>query len=166
MTKTAAVPTPRLLERCHLPLSTLNYWVSSEVIRPTPGKPRGQRYVRWWSPEEAAAVRAIKLLRDTGCPMPVARTVLALVEAGPPEPGQHLLYWDGGTDIRWAKRRSARRRLSTANRRPEVTVYIPISAWLADAADDAEDIDPELLRQQWIDAVNRRPRRMPTVNDD
>jgi DNA-binding transcriptional MerR regulator len=153
-----AVATPKLRKRCSLSASTLNYWISSGIVGPSAGKPRGQRYVRWWSLSEATAVRAIKVLRDTGCPMPIVRTVAGLVDAGPDDPGNRLLQWDGGAKLHWVHTQR-RRSVSSRQRLARVSVVLPIAAWFSDAADDAEMVDPAEFERQWATAVETRPRR-------
>lgn len=151
--------TAHLMRQCHIPASTLSYWVTSGVIRPSVGEPRGQRYDLWWSLDEAVAVRAIKTLRDTGCPMPIVRTVPGMVRDRPRTPGQQL-HWDGGAALRWADL-NQRRRLGPNSRRAKVAVFIPMDPWFKEAERISKDVDPDVIKGRWRRDTEARPRRGP-----
>jgi DNA-binding transcriptional MerR regulator len=159
MAKQALIPTPEVLARSHLAASTLNYWVDEGVVRATV-RGAGQRYVRYWTVNEAVAVRAVKQLRDAGCPMTTVRTVATLVETGSSDPTHTLLRWNG-LDVDWASEDAVTRVPVPRASKSTIAVFIPIRDWQDDAHADVVWIDPAKLQASRVLRRRGRARRAP-----
>jgi len=65
-----------------VPISTLNYWVSLRLCRPSLLGPAGHRLARYWSAQDLLTVRVVRALRASGCSLQKVRRAKQLVEAG------------------------------------------------------------------------------------
>lgn len=79
-----------------IPPSTLDYWVRTGLVSPSVRGSSGRRRTRLWSIQDAVSARAIKVLRDAGCPLQTLRRARKYLKQNweLALSGQ-LLYWDG-----------------------------------------------------------------------
>ncbi|SDY71355.1 MerR family transcriptional regulator [Herbiconiux ginsengi] len=93
---TAALETAAVLACSGVPASTLNYWVSKGLCEPSVMPGRGQRSPRYWSARDLVTVRAIKALREAGCPLQIVSRVKALLlTEWDTEIASSVLFYDG-----------------------------------------------------------------------
>jgi DNA-binding transcriptional MerR regulator len=132
-------------------LSTLHQWVKDRLVVPTYRAPSGRRATCWWSFRDVVAVRAIKSLRDAGCPMQSIKKVKAMLANEPESFGTRVLWWSG-SDIEIV---DAMGTVTSALRAPGQLVFhfvtIPLGALEADVIANSEGhidrIDPVRLRR-------------------
>jgi DNA-binding transcriptional MerR regulator len=130
-----AIPTPAVCRLTGVAPATLDYWVRANLVAPSVRGSNGRRVTRLWSVGDAVCVRAIKALRDAGCPLQVVRKVKdVLSQLGEDAFKDQILYWDGsdvlGVD-RWGELQSLRRRPRQLMLH---VVAIPIADWAQEAA--------------------------------
>ena len=92
----ASLETPEVCALAGIKPQTLDYWARTGLVVPSVRGSSGRRVPRLWSVKDVVIVRAIKALRDAGCPLSKVRQVKRLVEESW---GQDLtatvLFWDG-----------------------------------------------------------------------
>jgi DNA-binding transcriptional MerR regulator len=126
----AWVETPVVCRLAGLSASTLDYWTRTGLVSPSVRGSAGRRVTRRWSVQDAVVVRAVKALRDAGCPMRKLRDAQARLRDDwePALRGRHL-YWDGEDLLRigpWDE-------VESLVRRPGQQVFklvaLPVDAW-------------------------------------
>jgi DNA-binding transcriptional MerR regulator len=92
----ASLETPSVCALAGVKPQTLDYWARTGLVVPSVRASAGRRIPRLWSVKDVVIVRAIKALRDAGCPLAKVRRVKRLVDESW---GQDLtatvLFWDG-----------------------------------------------------------------------
>jgi DNA-binding transcriptional MerR regulator len=155
--------TPAVCALVGVPLSTLEYWVRTGLVSPSIRPSVGKRATRWWSISDVVVVRAIKALRQAGCPLQRVREVKTLVEGTWGEPLESVvLYWDGSDVLgveRWGTVRSA---LKHPGQQMFHLVALPMDAWRREVEESAEKVNVSRLRAS--DASRPRPVRTPTTS--
>ena len=157
---TAMISTIEVLARADLAASTLNYWVDQGHIRPTPIPGMGHRYLRYWTPDEAVAVRAMKVLRDAGCPMTFVANVLDLITLGPGEPDHTLLHWDNHS-LSWASPKAVKR-IKVPTELATVAVFLPIFRWKEEVLANVVHLSPPEIINDRIQNRQGRSDRAKT----
>jgi DNA-binding transcriptional MerR regulator len=77
-------------------LKTLDYWVRTGLVTPSIRATPGRRRSRLWSVQDAVFVRAVKALRDGGCPLQTIRKAQTLLEQRWKQTLRDVvLFWDG-----------------------------------------------------------------------
>ena len=113
-------------------LTTLDYWARTGLVEPSVRGSVGRRVERRWSVQDALVVRAIKGLRDAGCPLQRVREAKRLlVEAWSEDLSDHVLVWDGADVLaidKWGKARSLVKR---PDQHVLHFVALPLGAWLS-----------------------------------
>lgn len=96
------ITTSTLRRLCgNLPTSTLDNWVSAGLVRPSLRASSGKRIERWWSVTDVVTVRAIRGLRDAGCPLRLLKQARRFLrDEWPASITGKLLYWDGSDVFR------------------------------------------------------------------
>src|SRR5712664_4246016 len=64
---------PAVCALAGIPASTLDYWTRTGLIAPSIHPSTGRRATRWWSLRDLITVRAVRTLRDAGCPLQTLR---------------------------------------------------------------------------------------------
>jgi DNA-binding transcriptional MerR regulator len=157
--ETRGFPTQRVSALTGVPMSTLHYWAKSGVVTPSIRPSAGRRATRWWSLADLVAVRAVKTLRDAGCPMQVLRRAQATIAndhaAGS---GKAVLFWDGGDLLELSSTGAVRSAVRHPGQGVLHFVAMPIREWSHEAAPSAEVVDLELLmKRDARRAVQGRP---------
>jgi len=115
-----------------LSLTTLDYWARTGLVEPSIRGSAGRRVERRWSIQDALVVKAIKGLRDAGCPLQRVREARHLLEAHWNEDLSHrVLVWDGADILaidKWGVAQSLVRR---PNQEVLHFVALPLGPWLA-----------------------------------
>ena len=144
-------------------MSTLEYWVRTGMVSPSIRPSTGKRATRWWSISDVVVVRAIKALRQAGCPLQRVREVKTLIEGTWGEPMESVvLYWDGSDVLgieRWGTVRSA---MKHPGQQMFHVVALPMDAWRSEVEQSAEAINVTELRAS--DAARPRQDRTPTTS--
>jgi DNA-binding transcriptional MerR regulator len=145
--------------------STLQYWVERAIVAPTLLPGDGHRRDRFWSAGDAVQVRAVKALRDAGCPLDVAATCRPLIDAAAADTSDLHLVWTGKPPLQltpWAPIRKASR--GPDSRAMFHLAVLPVREWSRQAVRRAQQYDLAGVRaeRQRRDATN--PRRAPTVD--
>jgi DNA-binding transcriptional MerR regulator len=92
----ASLATPQVCALAGLKPQTLDYWARTGLVTPSVRTSCGRRVPRLWSVKDVIVVRAIKALRDAGCPLSRVRRVKRLVEEGWRQDfSEVVLFWDG-----------------------------------------------------------------------
>src|SRR6218665_285828 len=95
-----AIDTPTLLACAGIPASTLNYWIEKKLCAPHVEKGSGKRATRYWTVQDLVVVKAVRALRDAGCPLStVAPVQRPLAEHWNRGLSDAVLYYDGQTVI-------------------------------------------------------------------
>jgi DNA-binding transcriptional MerR regulator len=129
--------------------STLNSWAAGEspLIQPSILGPDGKRSDRYWSVRDLVAVRAIKALRQAGCPLQQLRKASELVAL---DWGAHLgevvLYWDGADLIAVNSWGHVQSLIQHPGQQMFQLVAIPLDEWRAAAEPLASAIDLDAIR--------------------
>lgn len=113
-----------------VPKSTIDYWVRTGLVTPTVRDNPGHRRSRLWTIEDAVLARAVKVLRDAGCPVRVLKKARGFLEdEWKPLLGANHLFWDG-TDLfrlgAWSEVESIVRNPGQQAFR---MVALPVDAW-------------------------------------
>lgn len=145
---TAGFSSPSVCAITGVPPSTLNYWASTGVVVPSLRGPAGKRATLWWSLSDLIAVRAVKALRDAGCPLQTLRQVQGVIEATWKERlGSSVLHWDGVDVLRVGRFGEVESLIRHPGQGVLHVVALPIGRWQADLEAHAEVVDTEKLRE-------------------
>jgi DNA-binding transcriptional MerR regulator len=148
-----ALETKVVCELARLAPTTLDYWVRTGLVTPSVRAPSGRRVPRLWSVGDVVAVRAMKALREAGCPLQRVREVKALLERHWEEDlTDYVLYWDGGDILgidRWGRLRSLL--LQPSQQLLLHVVAVPVDHWRDEVAQ---------LAREYPEAVRSAPRGM------
>lgn len=141
--------TPEVTVLTGVPASTLNYWERSGLVAPSLRPSSGRRATRWWSITDVITVRAIRALRQAGCPMPMLRKARAEIRRWGEDPGLTDVYmcWTGSDVVvidKWGTVRSA---VSRPGQGILHVVVVPLLKWHEEFADQAEEVDLARLRR-------------------
>ena len=156
--------TPEVAALSHVALSTLNHWARTRLCGPSLVMGSGRRATRYWSVRDVVVVRAIKGLRDAGCPLQTVRKVAPILE-------QHwgsnlasaVLFWDGrdvlslddgGTVISLIHSRG--QALVSASVVHLLT--FPLGVWIDDAVAVAKQIDVVEIQARRKARIEQRGR--------
>lgn len=91
-----SLTTQRVSLLADVPVSTLHYWVKVGLVAPELLGPAGKRSPLLWSARDLVVVRAIKALREAGCPLQQVRQVQSHVRrAWNRDLANLVLYWEG-----------------------------------------------------------------------
>lgn len=139
---TTGYSSPSVCALAGVPPSTLHYWASTGVVKPSLRGSTGKRATRWWSLSDLIAVRAVKALRDAGCPLQTLRKAQSAIadsmEGVVPE---SVLYWDGVDLLRVGPMGE----VSSVVRHPGQgvlhVVAVPIGAWRDEVGPLAETVN-------------------------
>ncbi|WP_425325968.1 MerR family transcriptional regulator [Nocardioides dongkuii] len=139
-TVTLAVRTSVVCAAVNVAPSTLAYWIRVRVVSPSVIGSTGKRYERWWSLQDVMAVRAVKALRESGCPLQKVREAVRLLEKSSASLHSTRLVWDG-QDVflqdQWGS-------IVSAIRKPGQlvlhTTVLPLGQWEAETSAIAEEV--------------------------
>lgn len=89
--------TPEVVALCGVPASTLASWVSRGLCGPSLVRSGGRRRAtQYWSVRDVVTVRAIRTLRDAGCPLAVlTKASQVLRDDWDADLANAVLWWDG-----------------------------------------------------------------------
>jgi DNA-binding transcriptional MerR regulator len=162
------VANPWLVDWVDVRPSTLKYWIRLKIVLPA-ALPTGQRFVRFWRADEAMLVRAVKQLRDGGCPLEVIKSDLRpTLKPHLRTSAEALLRWNG-SELKIVPK-------AAVKNQPHPTgdathgVYLPIRRWMAEARSEAKaqlrrgggfTLAEETLRREEILKLPRRASAMP-----
>jgi DNA-binding transcriptional MerR regulator len=92
----ASLETPAVCALVGIKPQTLDYWARTGLVVASIRSSAGRRVPRLWSIQDVVVVRAIKALRDAGCPLVKVRQVKHLIEESwGDDLTATVLYWDG-----------------------------------------------------------------------
>jgi DNA-binding transcriptional MerR regulator len=130
----ASLETPAVCALVGIKPQTLDYWARTGLVVASVRPSAGRRVPRLWSVKDVVVVRAIKALRDAGCPLTKVRHVKRLVEESW---GQDLsatvLFWDGNDVLAvrpWGEVESVFRR---PGQQVLHLVALPLHHWVTEA---------------------------------
>lgn len=91
------MPTPEVVVLCGVPASTLANWVKRGLCKPSLADSGGRRRAtQYWSVRDIVMVRAIRTLRDAGCPLAVLeKASRVLQDDWNSDLANAVLWWDG-----------------------------------------------------------------------
>jgi DNA-binding transcriptional MerR regulator len=140
------------------PVSTLDHWIRTGLVRPSIRPPQGRRVARYWSVQDLVTVRTIRTLRQAGCTLAGVRQVKRVIEAQWSDDLSSVhVYWDGA-DVRavdeWAQLVSL---LEQPGQQVLHLVAIPVETWANEAARAANPIDQSVLRTRRRKRARRSP---------
>lgn len=160
--------TPELCRIAGVAPSTLNYWAQQGIVTPSLLGPGGKRFGRYWSVEDLVLVRAVKALREAGCPLQRVRQVRRhLVGVWDRDLTNTVLYWDGSDVIatdQWGEIYSL---LAEPGQQLLHLVAVPLGQWLSEARGSAalHDVEAARARRKQASARPRTPSiRLPASN--
>jgi DNA-binding transcriptional MerR regulator len=78
-----------------IPTATLNHWVVTRLITPSVRGPAGKRATRYWSITDLIQVKAVRALRNAGCPLQKLRKLRKLLDSCNEDFANQKLIWDG-----------------------------------------------------------------------
>jgi DNA-binding transcriptional MerR regulator len=114
---------------------------------------------RLWSLDDALSVRAIKALRDAGCPLQRVRTVKALLASDKATMTSAILFWDG-SDVkllgRWGEVQSM---LQRPRQQILHVLAIPLHSWRSDLQAEATVVPMKRRSQHSMDKSPSAARR-------
>lgn len=93
----AGLATPEVVALCGVPASTLANWVSKGLCTPSLAQSGGrQRATQYWSIRDVVTIKAVRTLRQAGCPLAVLRQASeTLADAWQRGLNDAVLWWDG-----------------------------------------------------------------------
>jgi len=113
-----------------VPKSTVDYWVRTGLVTPTVRDNPGRRRSRLWTIEDAVLARAIKVLRDAGCPVSVLRRAKAFLDSEwRPLLGTNHLFWDGAELFRIGEWDDLQAIVRNPGQQAFRMVTLPVDAW-------------------------------------
>lgn len=141
--------TPAVCRLAGVAPSTLNYWIRTGLVKPSIAASRGKRFDRWWSISDVVLVRAVKALRDAGCPLQTLRKAKAQVERYENEGlGDVVLFWDGGDVLvleKWGTLRSA---VVKPGQQVLHLVALPLQTWMKETESEAQPVSLTSLKNR------------------
>ena len=90
-----AFSTPTISKLSGIPTATLNHWVVTKLITPSVRGPAGKRATRYWNITDLIQVKAIRALRNAGCPLQKLRKLRGLLDRCNDDFSNQKLIWDG-----------------------------------------------------------------------
>ena len=152
--------TPAVSRLSGVPMSTLHYWARQGVVTPTLRASVGRRATRWWSLQDLVAARAVKALRESGCPLQtLARAHSVITDAWLERPEDSVLYWDGVDVLALSSLGDVTSVLRHPGQRVLHIVAIPVHQWGIEAANDPDYVDVDIDRLKHRDAERMKRRR-------
>jgi DNA-binding transcriptional MerR regulator len=149
----ASLETPSVCAFAGVKPQTLDYWARTGLVVPSVRASAGRRIPRLWSVKDVVIVRAIKALRDAGCPLAKVRRVKRLVEDSW---GQDLtatvLFWDGRDVLAVRPSGEVESMLLRPGQQVLHLVVLPLHHWVTEIEHQAE-VRPA--------SRARRPRNQP-----
>jgi DNA-binding transcriptional MerR regulator len=154
--------TPAVARIAGVPPSTLNHWARTKLVVPSLIGSRGQRATRWWSMTDLVAVKAIKALRQAGCPLQTLRRVQSRISEQGGDFGNRVLRWTGDDVLvvdGWGD-------VTSAVEHPGQLVFqmvaIPLRDWMeeVESSDELRTVDPSRLNR--LDRERKQARRSST----
>jgi len=151
-----AVRTSKLCAAAKIAPSTLAYWVRVGVVKPSVIGPSGHRYERWWSLSDVVAIKTVKALRDSGCPLQTVRRAVALLRSLDQDLASSRLVWDG-EDVFIQDEFGS---IVSAFRRPGQLVLhatvLPLADWARESDEISEEISVRIERRRRRSSRSRR----------
>ncbi len=152
--------TPAVARLAGLARSTLDYWLRTGLVQASVRGPSGRRVTRRWTVADAVEVRALKELRDAGCPV---RTLLIakqrLASDWSPSVRGKTLYWDGHDLLKigpWDQVESLVRQPGQTTLR---LVALPLDAWVRETVAQVVKLDERQQTEQPSSPPRTRPKR-------
>jgi DNA-binding transcriptional MerR regulator len=129
--------------------STLHYWAATQVVKPSLRGSAGKRATRWWSLSDLVSVRAVKALRDSGCPLQTLRKAQQTIEENwdGDLPGT-VLHWNGVDVLGVGPLGEVESMVHQPGQGVLHLVAIPIGRWRSDAEGLAVEIDLSGMRKR------------------
>jgi DNA-binding transcriptional MerR regulator len=139
--------TPDVCRLAEVAPSTLNYWIKQGLVRPTHLESAGKRFPRAWTVEDLVTVRAVKALREAGCPLQRLRRAKDELRRvlGSDLTGV-VLYWDGGDVLAVDQWGDVYSLIGQPGQGILHVVAIPLGPWLEVATREARMIDVEEMQ--------------------
>ena len=161
LTELVALTTDEVWRLAGIPATTLNYWVSKGLCGPSLRESMGKRYVRYWSVRDMVTVRAVKALREAGCPLQRVRLVQERLEEQWNENiASAVLFWDGQDVLKVEDQGEIVSVLRDSGQQLTVEVVhvmtFPLRMWIQDALSVAHEVDLEELADARIRRETRR----------
>lgn len=147
MTTTVGLPSSQVWDLAGVPPSTLDYWVRTGLVTPSIRKSEGKRVERWWTIEEAVAVRVIRALRLSGAPLQTVRKAVRMIREWDRSVASAGLVWDGRDLLAVTDEGRA---ISVGNRQGQHAMLVldmPVNDWMQQAEEAAEVVDFEHFRE-------------------
>lgn len=138
------VSTPSVVALTGVPAATLDYWIRTGLVAPSLVPSQGRRSTRWWSVPDVVVVKAVKALREAGCPLQKVRDAKRVLGQGAEE--GVVLYWDGADVLAvepWGDVYSA---IKHPGQQVLHLLALPIHRWQADVAKEVVAIDLAAIR--------------------
>ncbi len=144
----AYIETPAVCRLASIRPSTLDYWVRTGLVNPSIRGGIGRRATRRWSVADTIAVRALKALRDAGCPLQMMRKAQArLAEQWLPTLRGRLLYWDGRDLMEIGPWRDVESLVKFPGQQILQLVALPLDLWTQEAQAEVVDLQRPLKRR-------------------
>lgn len=132
-----------------VPKSTLDYWVRSGLVAPSVRPTPGHRVSRLWTVEDAVLARAIKVLRDAGCPVRVLKKAQAFLKSEwKPLLGSSHLFWDGSDLFRIGDWDEVQSTVKNPGQQAFRMVTLPVDAWAEELLGEIVPLPKKALRRQ------------------
>jgi DNA-binding transcriptional MerR regulator len=132
-----------------VPKSTLDYWVRSGLVAPSVRRNPGHRVSRLWTVEDAVLARAIKVLRDAGCPVRVLKKAQAFLRSEwKPMLGSSHLFWDGSDLFRIGEWDAVESIVQNPGQQAFRMVTLPVDAWAEELLGEIVPLPTKAARGQ------------------
>jgi DNA-binding transcriptional MerR regulator len=90
-----AFSTPLVSRLTGIPIATLNHWVATGLIKPSIRGRAGKRATQYWNVTDLIQVKAIRALRNAGCPLQQIKKVRKLLDKCEGDFANRRLIWTG-----------------------------------------------------------------------
>ena len=90
-----AFSTPTVSRLSGIPTATINHWAATKLIAPSVRGSTGQRATRYWSTTDLIQIRAVRALRQAGCPLQRLRKIRKLLDGCGNNFANQRLIWNG-----------------------------------------------------------------------
>lgn len=155
-TTVAFLETPRVCALTGVKPQTLDYWVRTKLVSASVRPSAGRRVTRLWSVKDVVVVRAIKALRDAGCPLSKVRRVKKLIEeCWEQDLTATVLHWDGldALAVRpWGEVEST---ILRPGQQVLHLVALPLDRWIAETESQSR-VEPVLRPRNSNNGTARR----------
>lgn len=161
------IPSSVVCRLAHLPPSTLDYWVRTRLVTPSLRGSEGKRVERWWTVDEALAVKTVRALRQAGASLQQVRRALRIVADSGTDLNGLVLHWDGADLVQLLPDGTIASTMRAPGQTMLFEVVLPVGTWRREMSREALPVDLADFRQKRRARRKRQQSyRLPTAEGE